>query len=174
MAAAKKEMAVAKNLEAPRRGGLRAIGATLPQATRDAIGRRGFVEARLMLDWSAVVGEAMARHTLPEKLSRARGGEAGGSLSVLVDGAFALELQHLAPLVVERVNMYFGYEAVARLKLRQGRVPTAPSRRRPKPAALAPEMARDLAEWLGRIGDPDLRAALDRLGRSVLAPRRRP
>ncbi len=163
-------MAEAKK-EDVRRSGLRAIGAALPAATRNALGRRGYVEARLMLDWPSVIGEALARFSMPEKLARGRGGEPG-SLHVLVDGAFALELQHLAPQVVERVNGYFGYPAIATLKLRQGRMPVSTAKRRPKPEPLAPDVAADLAGRLAPIGDPDLRAALDRLGRSVLGRRR--
>ena len=156
-----------------RRGGLRAIGAALPAATRDVMGRRGFVEARLMLDWPAVVGEALGRHSMPERLQRGRG-PVPGQLLVLVESAFALELQHLAPLVVDRVNGYFGYQAISGLKLRQGRIPMTPTKRRRRPPPLSAAAQVELQERLSGIGDPELKAALDRLGRAVLAAPRRP
>ncbi len=153
--------------DAPRRGGMRAVGASLPAATKGAVARRGFAEARLLLDWPSIVGETMARHTLPERLARPRG-EGGGVLHVRVAGAFALELQHLEPVVIERINAHFGHAAVARLKMTQG-LPAPPvrPRRRPKPLGAAAETA--LAASVERIGDDRLKEALARLGRAILA-----
>jgi hypothetical protein len=150
-----------------RRGGMRAIGAALPAATKGAVARRGFAEARLLLDWPAIVGEALARQTVPERLQRPRG-EGGGVLHVRVAGAFALELQHLEPVVIERINAHFGHAAVARLKLTQG-LParTLRPRRPPRPIGAAAEAG--LAASVERIGDARLKEALARLGRAILA-----
>jgi hypothetical protein len=155
------------NEEAPRRGGMRAAGASLPAVTKGAVAKRGFAEARLLLDWATIVGDTMARHTLPERLARPRG-ETGGVLHVRVAGAFALELQHLAPAVIERINAHFGHAAVTRLKLTQG-LPTeiVKPRRRIKPLGAAGEAK--LASTVERIGDPRLKEALARLGRVILA-----
>lgn len=89
-------------------------------------------------------------------------------LHVRVAGAFALELQHLEPVVIERINAHFGHAAVARLKLTQG-LPArmVKTRRRPKPLGAAAETA--LAATVERIGDDRLKQALARLGRAILA-----
>jgi hypothetical protein len=153
--------------EVIRRGGMRAIGASLPDATKGAVAKRGFTEARLLLDWSVIVGETLARHTLPERLVRPRG-EGGGVLHVRVSGAFALELQHLEPQVIERINAHFGHAAVARLKLTQGLPAQMLKRRaRPKPLGVAAEAA--LTATVERIGDPLLKEALARLGRAIIS-----
>ena len=152
--------------DAPRRGGMRSVGASLPAATKGAVARRGFAEARILMDWAGIVGDTLARHTLPERLARSRGQD-GGVLHVRVAGAFALELQHLEPVLVERINSHFGHAAVSRLKLIQG-LPaemTKP-RRRPRPLGAAAEMR--LAESVERIGDARLKDALARLGRAIL------
>ncbi len=146
---------------------MRAVGVSLPQATKGAVARRGFAEARLLLDWASIVGDTMARHTLPERLTRPRG-DASGVLHVRVAGAFALELQHLEPAVVERINAYFGHAAVARLKLTQGLpVTMTKPRRRRRPLGAAAEA--ELGATVERIGDPRLKDALARLGRAILS-----
>ena len=98
----------------------------------------------------------------------AMGGEGGGVLHVRVAGAFALELQHLEPVVIERINAHFGHAAVTRLKMTQG-LPagSVKPRRRPKPLGAAAETA--LAATVERIGDDRLKQALARLGRAILA-----
>ena len=76
---------------------------------------------------------------------RAAPGGRGGTLHVRVgSGALALELQHLEPVVIERINTYFGYRAVERLKLvhgplpaPRGRAPRRRRRRRPRDEARA-------------------------------------
>ncbi|MBM3549545.1 MAG: DUF721 domain-containing protein [Alphaproteobacteria bacterium] len=152
--------------DAPRRGGMRAVGAALPSVTKGAMAKRGFAEARILLDWRTIVGETLARHTVPERLARPRG-EGGGVLHIRVAGAFALELQHLEPIVIERINAHFGHAAVARLKMTQGlTAPTVTPRRRRRQLGAAAEA--ELSRSVERIGDSRLKEALARLGRAIL------
>jgi hypothetical protein len=160
-------IAVMSQDQAPRRGGLRAIGVALPTVTKGAVARRGFAEARLLMDWQTIVGETLARYTQPARLSRGKG-ETGGVLHIRVAGAFALELQHLAPTVIERINAHFGHQAVIRLRMTQDLPATlAKPRKRPKPLGAAAEAG--LATLVGDVGDSGLKDALARLGRAILA-----
>jgi hypothetical protein len=102
-----------------RRSGMRALGAAVARVTAPAFRRRGFAEAGILTDWSRIVGAQLATQTEPEKLSFARGKRVDGTLQIRVSGAWATELQHLAPQVIERVNSYFGYRAVDRLAILQ-------------------------------------------------------
>jgi hypothetical protein len=78
-----------------------------------------------------------------------------------------LELQHQSPHLLERINGYFGYRAVARLQIVQG---TLRSRRpRPKPAP-PPLDARDAAATeavVASVQDGDLKDLLRRLGHAI-------
>ncbi len=147
----------------PRRNGRTTrAGLLLPQAAAKAYRKHGFAESRLLTDWASVVGERLAEVCLPEKLAR------DGALSVRVSPAFALELQHLEPQILERIAGYFGHRAVSRLKLRQGIVePPAPDMRR-QPRALTPDEDHALDARLAGVEDDALRAALERLGRAVI------
>jgi hypothetical protein len=141
---------------------LRALGAALPALTRRALGRRGFAEGGLALDWAAVVGEEIAANTLPMKLAYPRGERAGGTLHLKVASGYALVIAHCEPQLIERVNAHLGYAAVARLKLTQGAVPNAPraeSQPDSPPAAPVPGIDdRALAEALGSFAEALRRA----------------
>ena len=104
--------------------GLVAVGLPTSKITRPLFGRRGFVHGALITDWPAIVGSAMSLHTMPLGIKFPKGERVGGVLEIKVAAsAFSTQLQHLAPLVVERVNGYFGWRAVERLKLRHGPLP---------------------------------------------------
>src|SRR3954462_5679278 len=109
-----------------RRQGLRAIARDRTDATRRALATRGFAAARVIADWPEIVGGALAVSSVPARLVRSPGAGPGGAdsatLVVRVSPGAALELQHSVPQVIERVNGYFGFRAVDRLRLVQGPV----------------------------------------------------
>ena len=122
---------------------------------------------RLKAEWAAVVGTELAAMSWPASLGRDR------ALKLRVAPGIALELQHRAPLVIERINLFFGHQAVARLVLVQGPLPLASPPRPAPPAALTAAEANALDARLADIADPELRAALTRLGQLVMAGARR-
>jgi hypothetical protein len=157
-----------------RRGRMRPIAAELPGLVGKPMGRRGFGEGGLIANWAAVVGEEVARHAKPLRLSFPRGERRAGGLVLRVRSAYAVELQHMAPQLLERINGYLGYGAVARLKFEQGRLPRPRPPALNTPGSLDPAEERRLARDLGRIADPGLRDALEALGRAVKGLRRHP
>jgi len=158
--------------ENERRGAMRPIAAELPRLIGRPLGKRGFGEGGLIAEWPAVVGEEIARHAAPLKLSFPRGGRREGTLTLRTSGAFAIELQHMAPQLLERINTYLGYGAIARLKFEHGRLPPRSRRTKRDPVPLAPEEAEQLASDLQSVADDELRRALDSLGRALKGLRR--
>jgi len=150
-----------------RRGGPRALAAMLPKIARPAFGKRGFVEAGVLTDWPVIVGPVLAAETRPMKLTFPRGARTDGTLHIRVTSAFSTELQHLAPLVMERINRYFGYGAVARLTLSQGPVIRPLRNKRQKSPDPEPEALRRLETRVAAIADEELRVALAGLGRNI-------
>ena len=152
--------------------GPRALAATVANITRPLFSRRGFADGAIVNEWPAIVGAHFAAHSAPEKIVAASGGGAEGTLHVRIDsGSLAIELQHLEPLLIERINGYFGYRAVARLRLLQGPLPK--SRKASPPAArpLEPGEEEELVRHLCTVDDPELRHALEALGRAVIGRR---
>ena len=156
-----------KSVNEARRGGTRSVAAMLPKITRPAFGKRGFVEAGVLTDWPVIVGPVLATETRPMKLSFPRSARSNGTLQIRVTGAYSTELQHLAPLVIERINRYFGYGAVARLTLSQGPIISPPLTKRQKMLDLDPETLKRLETRVTAIEDKELRVALAGLGRDV-------
>jgi hypothetical protein len=133
----------------------------------DAFARQGFASAELVTRWDDIVGQEIAAHSEPIKLQwpRRTDGEdsEAGTLVLRVEGPAAIEIQHLAALICERVNRFLGWRVVGRLALRQ-----APLRRRQTPARTTdPAATVPVAENLSDIKDEDLRQALARLGAAV-------
>jgi hypothetical protein len=148
-----------------RRPGFRAAGASLQRVVGPIVARHGGgVLARLKSEWATIVGPELAAYTWPESLGR------DGALKLRVASVKALELQHRAPLVIERINLFFGRAAVTRLSLTQAPLPLAPP---PAPhqagRTLAAGEAAALDRQLADVASPELREALDRLGRRIIA-----
>lgn len=139
--------------------------------------QRGLASVEIVTRWAEIVGEALAARALPIKLawpSRAESAEPG-VLHIRVEGGFAIELQHDAPVVIERVNRYFGWRCIGRLALRQGPVPRPRARRAfvEPDAAERGEIERRLGQAVGPFEDPALAASLARLGALVVRDKRR-
>jgi hypothetical protein len=125
--------------------------------------------------WREIVGESLAGRSEPVKLVKSRTG--GATLELKVAGPVAALVQHQAPLILDRLNLYLGPGAVARLRIVQGplrgprpqAVRSAAHRPRP-PLDAAAEQA--LAESLAEMREGPLKTALTRLGREVLRAER--
>lgn len=164
MAKPKSPSAKHKAEDAPRSGRARSAGELVGEIGGVAFRRFGFVQSAIVSRWSEIVGERYAKVSSPESIRFPMGKKSSGVLTLLVEGAHSPLLQHLAPLIIERVNRFFGYEAVNRVVFRQGK-PSAP---RPKPAR--PELRpvpKELGEGLRQIADPELRACLESLAGKI-------
>ena len=130
---------------------------------RSSRNRGGGILVRLKAEWAAIIGPDWAEVTWPTALGR------DGVLKLRAAPGAALELQHRAPLMIERINLFFGRPVVTRLALVQGPLPLARRPARPvAPRRSSPGEAKALDRRLAGIADPDLRAALARLGRAVI------
>jgi hypothetical protein len=159
--------------------GVKAVGSFVPRLTRKAFEKYGFSAATLITDWPAIAGRELAAFTAPDRLKWPRRversedeidaadrGRPGATLVLRVDPARALDVQYNARQIIERINAYFGYAAIAELRILQA--PVAPLRQersgpRPAPTALTREVA--------GVADAALRDALGRLGAGIRAER---
>ncbi len=163
---AKTRVGKSRENEAPRHGRVRAAGELIGNAGALAFRRFGFIQASVVSRWGEIVGERYAKVSSPESIRFPAGKKSGGVLNIVVQGAHAPLMQHLAPLIVERVNRFFGYPAVAKLAFRQG----APVQRHSAPKR--PQLRNvptELGEGLREITDPELRACLEALAARVEA-----
>ena len=151
----------------PRGGSARAISDLMPDVGRAAFRRFGFVQSSVVTRWPEIVGPTHARICAPESIRFPPGEKSEGVLQLVVLPAHAPFIQHVIPEIIERVNRFFGYRAVARAKLRQGEVkPPRASSPRPAAPSLKP-IPMELGDSLRDIGDPELRTVLESLARSL-------
>ena len=151
----------------PRGTGARAIGDLMPEIGRTAFRRFGFVQSSVVTRWPEIVGEHHAKVCTPEAIRFPPGEKADGILQLVVLPAHAPLIQHVIPEIIERVNRFFGYKAVARVKLRQGAVQPPRAEARPAaPPSLKP-IPFELGDSLRDVGDPELRAVLESLARTI-------
>lgn len=154
------------------------VGAALSPACR----RRGFATADLVSHWPDIVGPSYALSTSPDRLSwpkKPKGvidedDHEPGTLTVRCSGAAALRFTHDAPQVIERINMFFGFRCVGRIKVLQLPVPRIERRARPKLAPVDPAVREAVATAASGIADDGLRAAVERLGLAVAARAKAP
>jgi len=152
--------------ERPRGGRARAVSEIVPDVGRAAFRRFGFVQSSVVSRWGEIVGDKYAKLSAPESIRFPQGKRAEGVLTLIVTGAHAPMMQHVVPVVIERVNRFFGYAAVARVVIRQGELP-APRTKPTRPAFTV--VPTDLGDSLKTIADPELKAVLESLAMGVAA-----
>ncbi|RIA37848.1 hypothetical protein DFR49_3737 [Hephaestia caeni] len=157
------------NAEPRRSNRSRAVSELLPDVGRAAFRKFGFIQSAIVSRWAEIVGARYAGVSAPESLRFPHGERSGGTLTLVVRGAHAPMMQHITPEIVERVNRFFGYGAVARVTIRQGEVAVAKARVAP-PSLKAPSLkpaTLDLGDSLRSIADPELKAVLESLAAGV-------
>ncbi len=135
----------------------------------EALQQAGFASTEVVTRWDEIVGDDLASRSAPVKIAWPRrpqgmGDPEPGTLHVRVEAPFALEIQHLTPAILERVNAFMGWRCVAAVRLTQ-----IPLRAKPKPRE-APRRPADearLAHLVESFEDEGLKAAVARFGRAV-------
>ncbi|WP_237216553.1 DUF721 domain-containing protein [Falsiroseomonas oryziterrae] len=134
------------------------IGTLIPAVTRPAFRKRSPAGAQVLADWAQIVGPALAAVTTPVRLS-------AGTLTLACSGPIAMELQHLAPELIARINGQLGRAAVERLRFVQQAGP--PGARPPPPPAPPAAVPTPVRERLSDLPDGELRQALEKLAGRV-------
>lgn len=154
---------------AAKRGGpARAVADLLPEVGGAAFRRFGFVQSSVVSRWPEIVGARFAAVSAPDSIRFPRGQRAEGTLTLIVRGAHGPMMQHIAPEIIDRVNRFFGYAAIARVAIRQGDVPI-PATRKPPPS-LKPVPV-EIGDSLRAIADPEFKAVLEALAAGISGTR---
>ena len=153
-----------------RGGGPKAIATALGQATKRTFGIRGFADGAIVRSWPEIVGPQLAKESIPDRIAFPPGKRNQGTLHLRVQpGGMAVELQHLSPLVIERVNGFFGFECVVRIAITQGPIPKRPAPKPIQPRILSPEDEARVVTHAQGIKDDELRETVRNLGRAMLS-----
>lgn len=125
------------------------LSALALRVTKPILGKRGFVGADILSHWPTIVGPELARFAFPQEVKYPRGRNAGATLILKVaNGAAATLLQMKSPAVIERVNRFFGYAAIAQIQSVQGPLPVRPA---PIPEPVREVAPTSLADALAKL-----------------------
>lgn len=150
----------------------------IEKRVRDAGESRGFAVARLLTHWDEVVGPEIAAIARPVKVTYGRSG-LGATVTVLTTGPQAPMLEMQKETLRARINACYGYAAISRVAITQtaptgfaeGQAVFKPAPKAPPPPD--PAVLHEASAAAAPVGDDGLRAALELLGRNVLAANRR-
>lgn len=129
--------------------------------------RQGFIRSTIILEWKLIVGTQFAQFCQPEKITFPLEKRTGGRLILKTTSSFAPELQFQEPIIIDRINKYFGYRAVDKLIIRHGMTATNNLVKR-KERPLSDEMRSHLQESVEGISNEDLQQALMNLGVGIM------
>ena len=97
----------------------KAIKKVIPAILKPALDKRGFVQAQMILDWEKIVGTQIAQYSIPERITYYKSAWKKGTLVLAVTPGWAPIITHGLQQIIDRINSYFGYEAISRLQIKQ-------------------------------------------------------
>ena len=140
------------------------LGQFIEPLTRPLLKSKGLAGSRILTEWKQIVGESLAEHSLPEKLTFPPGKKTGGTLVISVESGFATQLQYMQPVLLEKLATYFGYKAVERITIAHTYVPAAPKE---KPELLKGKLSKSSVSLTESVEDDELRQALASLAKTL-------
>ena len=150
--------------------GLSPLGGTLRPMAQKLLGKKGFVTADILTGWDRIVGKELAEYTFPQRIDFPRGEKNNGILHLCVPGgAFHREIKHREKYIIDKINTYFGYNAVSGLRIMQNLTFT-PKKESPaaqKEKKLPPETEKHIENLAASIDNPKLKNIIIKLGRDI-------
>ncbi len=153
---------------------LTGVGRTIIPLAKQLLGKNGFMQIELISNWEEIVGERLAEYVLPQKISFVKDERVGGTLVLLVlSGAFAMEVESNKLKILQKVNAFFGYEALNKIKIIQTSNPenflkTKNVYDKPKKNLVSEKQKTYINELTESIDNESLRLKLEEIGREIL------
>ncbi|HEU0117516.1 MAG TPA: DciA family protein [Alphaproteobacteria bacterium] len=150
----------------------RNISKTVDQIARQALGKDWSIYAALLDHWQEIVGMEYAKQTTPVKITfphkPTEQRRSGGTLHIKLPKGMAMEFTFKCEQIKQRINSYFGYDAIARIMLDAAySTPDLPS----APREHDPEAFAQLQTDAKTIDNDELRAAFEALAEAALITR---
>ena len=166
-----KKPAKAKKVYKRTHRGLKSISRLAQDIGRTSFKKQGFNGIEIFKQWPYIVGDHLAQYCMPEKINWPKGrGEImsdqfnGATLVIKCLGAFALEIESSAPMILQRANIMFGYAAIGKIKLKQSQTVDFKNIYVAEPAPKTPQK---VIASTASVKNEALRNALNALGGQV-------
>lgn len=146
------------------------IGLYTQNLVKPVFKARGLLEGKIISSWPQIVGEKFSKQSIAQKIIFPKGKRTQGTLYLSVTSSSAFLLEHAQDLIIERVNTFFGYKAIEKLRMMHDFKLPKPSEK----TQSSKELANEDIEWLesltNHIEDQELRTYLENLGKGVCKP----
>ena len=152
------------------RRGQRQADSLMESLVKPALFKRGMTEVRLIREWPLIVGTLLGTVSMPEKITFPKDKRTHGRLTIRTAPGWGPELQHLSPVILEKIAVFFGYRAVESLQIVQDThlLKWQQPQEAPAPAP-SPEQLLRLESLVAEVTDPRLKERLISLGKHILA-----
>lgn len=153
---------------------LQSVAKMMMPLAKNLLGKKGFTEIELLSNWQEIVGDDIASYTLPKQIIAAKGNKDGGCLRIEVpSGAFALELQLREKIIREKINFYFGYQAISNISIIQNSELSFSDDVQDMQGGQKILVTKEEENYIKDLSDgvenPNLRQKLIELGRSIIS-----
>jgi len=151
---------------------LESLGSIFIPLVEGAVSSDDLIGVEITLHWEDIIGKDIYNFSTPKQT---KFDPKANKRTLYIDvpvGGFALELQHKENYILNKVNAYFGYNAVHKLNINQNmnmlpkKIVSDVSRDQKK--ELTPDEEKYLQEVLQEIKDEKLREILTNLGKSIM------
>lgn len=143
------------------------VGPLIMEAITPICQQNGFVQARILLEWEYIVTPQFAQFCTPLKVTFPLKQRNNGRLLLRATSSMATEISYLEPLILSRINQYFGYQAISKISLLQGPVAKKALSQKPPNKHLPEAIQTTLKNHVQPIEDDRLRTALLSLGMGI-------
>lgn len=151
----------------------RPLSDLVPGLTKDIFGKKNLLFGKMVAEWAHIAGPEIAAKTTPLdlKFQKRPEGTKGAARAVLhlgVQTAYALELSYQKGLLIERLNMFFGYPAITDIKILQNsEIMNNKKTSSPKTRPLTLQQQQKIEAEVAKIQENDLQTALKNLGKAI-------
>jgi hypothetical protein len=143
------------------------IGSLIANKITPICQQNGFIQARILLEWEYIVTPQFAQLCTPVKVTFPIKQRHNGRLVLRTTSSMATELAYLEPQIINRINQFFGYEAIQKITLQQGPIsPRSPNKKKNQDRKCETTYAM-IKDKVQNIDDDRLREALLSLGMGI-------
>lgn len=158
----------------------RPLSDLMPGLTKGIFGKKNLLFGKMVSQWAHIAGPEIASKATPIDLKFQRKSQTKGKsgpppqavLHLAVQPAYALEFSYQKGLLIERLNVFFGYAAIKDIKIIQNsQVMDNKKTAKPPPKPLTLQEQQNIDEMTADIADNDLQTALKNLGKAIASRR---
>ena len=140
----------------------------ISKVSKPFFNRQGFVKSYIIDNWKEIVGEEYYKNSIPEKLRMQRG---GGILTIATDGATSTEMEYIKTDIMQKINDYYGYRAVNRIRFRNSIIQDKITEKKSKKENIKNKKSKNekFNTFLNQIEESELKEAINSLGKIIIS-----